>query len=291
MSKDTRDPGYYAIIPAPVRYAQHYKDGGKTRKVPQGAKLLYGEITALCNKKGYCWALNEYFTELYEVDERTIRRWIHALEKLGVIDILLIPTDEGTVRHIYLSDKPIEGPWVLPEEETEAKPQSHRTKMSAPPGGQKCPVGGDKNVRHNNTVFNTTKDPVDAEASTWTPLTEKQAEEAARRNLIGLFAMEYQKLYDQKLTLTGKELGSIKAILKTLKTYPEQDRANVLAQKRTLLAAIAARRNKYQNWRYLPSQLVAHWNDLVPGCILEDAKPALKQSTRPPIVKAPEDYA
>jgi len=49
------------------------------------AKLLYAEITSLCKKKGYCWAGNAYFAELYEISERTVASWISALKKAGYI--------------------------------------------------------------------------------------------------------------------------------------------------------------------------------------------------------------
>lgn len=69
-------PAYYAIIPASVRYDD---------KLPPNAKLLYGEITALCNKEGYCWASNDYFAGLYKVSIRSIKSWIKALAENGYI--------------------------------------------------------------------------------------------------------------------------------------------------------------------------------------------------------------
>lgn len=71
-------PAYYAIIPADVRY---------DKRLPANARLLYGEITALCNKEGYCWATNGYFAELYEVKNETVSRWISKLRDFGYIEI------------------------------------------------------------------------------------------------------------------------------------------------------------------------------------------------------------
>lgn len=67
---------YYAVIPSSVRYDD---------KIIPNAKLLYGEITALCNEKGYCWATNEYFSNLYKVSKRTISSWIKSLCDAGYI--------------------------------------------------------------------------------------------------------------------------------------------------------------------------------------------------------------
>ena len=69
---------YYAIIPASVRYDE---------KLCPNAKLLYGEITALCNEKGYCWASNLYFANLYRVSARSIINWINELESNGHISV------------------------------------------------------------------------------------------------------------------------------------------------------------------------------------------------------------
>lgn len=83
---------YYAIIPANVRY---------DKDLPANAKLLYGEITALCNEKGYCWASNSYFAELYGVKIETISRWISKLKNKGYIDVSL-DKEKGNKRYISL---------------------------------------------------------------------------------------------------------------------------------------------------------------------------------------------
>ena len=73
---EEQQKAYYAIIPANVRY---------DKDLVPNAKLLYGEITALCNEKGYCWATNQYFAELYNVSDRTIKNWISQLVDKGYI--------------------------------------------------------------------------------------------------------------------------------------------------------------------------------------------------------------
>ena len=88
--------GYYAIIPAEVRY---------DASLPANAKLLYGEITALCNEKGFCWASNRYFADLYGVSEKSISRWIAELDFKGYIHSEVIKSDEGTERKIYCRGK------------------------------------------------------------------------------------------------------------------------------------------------------------------------------------------
>ena len=70
--------GFYAIIPAIVRY---------DNQLNGNAKLLYGELTALANERGYCWATNQYFASLYNVSKRTIISWMKQLEKRKYIKI------------------------------------------------------------------------------------------------------------------------------------------------------------------------------------------------------------
>ena len=92
-------PNYYAIIPADIRYDKSLKDK---------AKFLYAEITALCNKDGYCFASNKYFADLYGVRKETISRLLNGLKNRGYIEIKLEydeKTKEIKRRLIYLLTK------------------------------------------------------------------------------------------------------------------------------------------------------------------------------------------
>lgn len=85
-----RDPSYYAVIPADVRYCEY---------LPANAKLLYGEISALASKEGYCWASNKYFADLYGVSDRVIRTWVSKLVEFGFVESVIENTTE---RKIYV---------------------------------------------------------------------------------------------------------------------------------------------------------------------------------------------
>lgn len=85
-------PSYYAVIPAPVRYSA----------ISPNAKLLFGEITCLCEAEGYCWASNGYLAKLYDAGERTVSRWLTELEKAQFIRIEPAVNQHGQ-RRIFIA--------------------------------------------------------------------------------------------------------------------------------------------------------------------------------------------
>lgn len=94
---DERTPGYYAVIPASVRYDD---------SIPANAKLLYGEISALIGSDGFCYAKNSYFASLYRLSERTISRLISVLQEGGYIVVQLERDESGQVksRKLFLTE-------------------------------------------------------------------------------------------------------------------------------------------------------------------------------------------
>ena len=127
---------YYAIIPANVRY-----DSDLT----PNAKLLYGEITALTNDKGYCWASNNYFAKLYQVSDRSIRDWLNKLEEKKYIHREYIYKDNSK----EIEERKIT---ITPTEE-----KFLRYGRNIPEGAEeKNRRGTEKNCRENNTSSNNT---------------------------------------------------------------------------------------------------------------------------------------
>lgn len=131
------DKSYYAIIPANVRYDEELKDK---------AKLLYGEITALTNEKGFCWATNNYFAELYKVNKSTISRLIKNLADEGYIKIELIYQGKEIIgRKIFLSS-------AIPIDEKINTPVQN----SQEGVDEKINTPIDQKVKGNNTIYNNT---------------------------------------------------------------------------------------------------------------------------------------
>ena len=68
-------------------------------------RLLLIHILSLCNKKGYCWATNEYFKKQYNVSKQTISKSINRLSKLNYIDLQYdLKEKNNSKRLIRISD-------------------------------------------------------------------------------------------------------------------------------------------------------------------------------------------
>lgn len=154
-------PSYYAVIPADVRY-----DEG----IPPNAKLLYGEISALVGKDGFCYASNAYFMKLYGFSDPTISRLISQLEKAGYIRREIEKDNSGQVkrRKLYLS---VSVPDIQP-------PIKNDTTLPS-----KIIGGGIKNDGENN-INNTRKEKNKKEKPE--PLTDEELRSAVVSGINGL---------------------------------------------------------------------------------------------------------
>ncbi len=68
----------YSVIPAKVR---------DDRALRPNAKLLYGELSALTQAEGYCWAYNAYLAELFGLSIKTVEALIKQLRDRGHIHV------------------------------------------------------------------------------------------------------------------------------------------------------------------------------------------------------------
>ncbi|MAB38970.1 MAG: hypothetical protein CL525_07760 [Aequorivita sp.] len=113
---------YYAIIPAPVRYS---------KKLKANEKLMFGELTALANEKGFCFASNDYFANLYDVSKTSVSKWISNLEKNKFIRLKMIyqkGTKQIKERRIYIA--PLLNKTSIPIEEKLNTPIEEKLKVN-----------------------------------------------------------------------------------------------------------------------------------------------------------------
>jgi len=94
MENSLERPTYYGVMPADVRYDPD---------ISASAKILFVEITALCNMTGMCWATNKYFAKLYGVQPTRISVWVKQLEAKGFISTRVI---DGGLRGIDITKDP-----------------------------------------------------------------------------------------------------------------------------------------------------------------------------------------
>jgi hypothetical protein len=86
---------YFIVIPAPVK---------RHPTLTAHAKLLFGEIAVKCNVRGYCWATNQYFADVFNCNIRSIQRYMKELEDASFVVIeLQEDTEQGTKRKITVT--------------------------------------------------------------------------------------------------------------------------------------------------------------------------------------------
>jgi hypothetical protein len=227
---------YYAIIPASVRY---------DKNLCANAKLLYGEITALCNEKGYCWAKNNYFAQLYNVHKDTISKWISQLVKRNYIKLNIINDKNNRVtteRQIYIIDEKSYTP--------RRKERGGIDEKSAPPLDEKS---GQKNItKENNTVNNNGAKKI-------------ALKDELYDKLLKAFNAAYEKINHEKPNFVPKDYILIRKIVsRALKQSTDTDctAEDIIKNKLDMLLQKCIS-DKTNFWTFTPGKLEWGWNELV----------------------------
>lgn len=144
-NQPTPQQSFFTVIPATVR---------QDDQLSTNAKILYGDIVALANASGYCFASNQYFTETLGVTERSVTRLIAKLAERGHIRVRILRDQKSglvTGRRIY----PLFNAHPAEDEEDDAA--IHPTKMSGRPDNI-VQIHPTKMSGHLNSIINTSMD-------------------------------------------------------------------------------------------------------------------------------------
>lgn len=193
---EEQQKAYYAIIPANVRY---------DKDLAPNAKLLYGEITALCNEKGYCWASNQYFAELYHVSDRTIKKWVSQLVDKGYI-VRMVNYKEGTKeiehRKLFIGG---ENKFTTPGKNVHY-PQENKFTT---PGEEKFPV----NNKDINNTFNNKEEVIKYKYGEYQHVLLTEKEHTHLLELYGSSLDEHIKILDEYIETSGKSYKNHSLVL------------------------------------------------------------------------------
>lgn len=124
MSEDFR--AFWSVIPATVL---------DDMAIPANAKILYGVLSSLMRREGYCWPSNAQLAEAMHCSEDVIRRWLAALQQDGHIQVRIVPNRKtgGSIRYI---SPVLSAPVILDASEgyRDEQPGTYRDKNPGVPG-------------------------------------------------------------------------------------------------------------------------------------------------------------
>jgi hypothetical protein len=184
-------PNYFAIIPADVRY---------NKELPDKAKLLYAEITCLCNFRGNCWATNEYFARLYEVNTETISRNIQLLEKHKLIRIKYVYNGNVIIKRVIAVAKNHYGEALA----------DHKKRNGADHKKRK------ENIKITTSTINSNKTLDNADALSIVKSHKKVENKEGNPNVTLLRTYFYDKHLEEKKSVLAPDWGGDGKILKDL---------------------------------------------------------------------------
>ncbi len=181
MPDERNKQGYFYIIPAIL-----VENSSATKA------LLYGLITSLANKDGFCWASNSFLADKLGVKPTTISHYISDLEKGGWLHREVDPK-EGNKRKIYITDKAEgQGGVVL----------SYNRSCSVSQEGS-CSVSQQSNISNSNIKSNN-----GSEADQDTSKKKKQTGETSQdRNSVKYNQEDYDEILDAYQDIKGVDLN------------------------------------------------------------------------------------
>jgi hypothetical protein len=91
------------------------------------ASRFFCAVVLRTRERGYCWARNKHFEDLFQVNQTTISRWIRELKQLGLIVVHAICNND---RYIYLT--PAGGEMAARIKEAEEAQKSRAKCLSLP---------------------------------------------------------------------------------------------------------------------------------------------------------------